>query len=294
MEESTIPEPGEGQMLLKSIFLSLDPYQRGRMSSSASYAAPTELGAVMGGGTISKVVKSNHSGYQEGDWVLCYSGWQEYAISDGTLWGSPIKNLGQHPVNPSWFLGILGMPGFTAYAGLLFIGNPKEGETVVVAAAAGPVGATVGQIAKLKGCRVVGVASGNRKCQYATEVLGFDACIDRTDPNFPSQLKQAVPDGIDVYFESVGGEVFDAVWPNLNDFARIPLCGTVSQNNLIGMPDGPDRLAQFMRSILVKKLRVEGFIIDDSFGHRYNEFINDMYRWVDNKEIRLYFDYELL
>lgn len=178
------------------------------------------------------------------------------------------------------------MPGFTAYMGLLDIGQPKQGETLVVAAATGPVGATVGQIGKLKGCRVVGVAGGNQKCHYAKEVLGFDVCLDHKSANFAEQLKEACPKGIDIYFESVGGKVFDAVLPRLNTRARIPVCGLIFRYNATKLPDGPDRLSLLMAKILIKRIKVQGFIIYDDYGHRFDEFIQDMSEWVSTGKIK--------
>lgn len=184
IEQVELNELKQGEILLKTIYLSLDPYMRGRMSDAPSYAAPVEIGEVMVGGTVSQVVASKNPKFKEGEWVLSGNGWQGYAISNG----SACQSLGMQPEHPSWALGILGMPGFTAYMGLLDIGQPKAGETLVVAAAMGPVGATVGQIGKIKGCRVVGVAGGAEKCRYAVEELGFDACINHHDENFAEQL----------------------------------------------------------------------------------------------------------
>jgi len=189
---------------------------RGRMSDAASYADPVEIDDVMVGATVAQVISSSIAKFEPGDWVLSFSGWQDYALSDGV----GVTNLGKSPTHPSWALGILGMPGFTAWAGLTQIGEPKEGETVVVAAATGPVGGTVGQIAKLRGCRAVGVAGGAEKCAYAVNELGFDACVDHTSENFAKELAKACPDGIDIYYENVGGKVFDAVVGLLNTFAR--------------------------------------------------------------------------
>lgn len=214
--------------------------------------------------------------------MLAYSGWQDYALSDG----SGLTRLGQNPQNPSYALGILGMPGFTAYMGLLDIGQPKQGETLVVAAATGPVGATVGQIGKLKGCRVAGVAGGSEKCKYAKEVLGFDECLDHKSSDFAQQLTQACHKGIDIYFENVGGKVFDAILPLLNTKARIPVCGLISQYNATQLPDGPDRLSLLMSTILVKRLKVQGFIIFDDYGNRYNEFAKEMTEWVSSGQIK--------
>ncbi|MEI7366577.1 NADP-dependent oxidoreductase [Pectobacterium sp. 1950-15] len=282
LEQQAVPSVDAGQVLLRSVFLSLDPYMRGRMSDAPSYAKPVELNDVMVGGTISRVVESKHPDYQTGDWVLSFSGWQDYAVSDG----KGLTNLGQSPTNPSYALGVLGMPGFTAYMGLTDIGQPKAGETLVVAAATGPVGATVGQIGKLKGCRVVGVAGGAEKCRYAVEVLGFDVCLDHRADDFAEQLKQACPQGIDIYFENVGGKVFDAVLPLLNTSARIPVCGLVSGYNATGLPDGPDRLPLLMGTILKKRIRMQGFIIFDDYGHRFDEFWKDVSPWVAEGKIK--------
>lgn len=194
MEESAIPSPGPGQMLLRSVYLSLDPYMRGRMNDAKSYATPVAIGEVMTGQVVAEVMVSNLDAFAPGDYVLAGSGWQDYALSDGV----EVLNLGPNPANPSWSLGIMGMPGYTAYAGLLKIGEPMPGEAVVVAAASGPVGATVGQIAKIKGCRVVGIAGGPEKCAHVVESLGFDACIDHRASDFAAQLRAACPDGIDV------------------------------------------------------------------------------------------------
>ena len=279
-----IPRPKieDGQVLLRSVYLSLDPYMRGRMSDAKSYAASLEPGDVMLGGTVSRVEETRHPDYKIGDWVLSYSGWQDYAVSNG----KDLTSLGAEPGQPSYALGIVGMPGFTAYMGLLDIGKPQIGETLVVAAATGPVGATVGQIGKLKGCHVVGVAGGAEKCQHAIDVLGFDACIDHKASDFAEQLEMACPGGIDIYYENVGGKVFDAVLPLLNTSARIPVCGLVSQYNATSLPDGPDRLSLLMRTILTKRLSVKGFIIFDDYGDRYPEFAKDMTTWLADGKIQ--------
>lgn len=280
--QSPIPIAGAGQMLLRTEFLSLDPYMRGRMSDAASYAEPVEIGAVMVGGTVARVVQSNLDGFSADDWVLSFNGWQDYAVSDGT----GVAALGASPAHPSWALGVLGMPGFTAWAGLTQIGKPQLGETIAVAAATGPVGATVGQIAKLLGCRVVGIAGGPEKCAYALNQLGFDACIDHKAADFTEQLAKASPQGIDVYFENVGGKVFDAVLPLLNANARIPLCGLVSQYNATQLPAGPDRLNWLLGQVLSKKILIQGFIIFDSFGHLYPEFFKAMSGWIEDGKVK--------
>lgn len=282
LEQHPVPTPGNGEVLLRNIYLSLDPYMRGRMSDAPSYAKPVEIDEVMTGGTVSRIEISNNPEYQTGDWVVSHAGWQDYAISDGT---GLIKLDSKFP-HPSYALGILGMPGFTAYMGLLDIGQPKTGETLVVAAATGPVGATVGQIAKLKGCRVVGIAGGAEKCRHAVEVLGFDVCLNHHQPELAKQLEQACPKGIDVYFENVGGKVFDAVLPLLNPKARIPVCGIISQYNATSLPEGPDRLALLESTILRKRIRMQGFIIFNDYAHRYGEFIQQMSQWVAEGKIQ--------
>ncbi|XUA17331.1 NADP-dependent oxidoreductase [Citrobacter sp. OP27] len=282
LEEGDVPTPGNGQLLLRTVYLSLDPYMRGRMSDAPSYSPPVEIGATMVGGTVSRVEQSNHADYKTGDWVLSYSGWQNYEVSDG----QGLVKLGDSPEHPSWALGILGMPGFTAYMGLLDIGQPKAGETLVVAAATGPVGATVGQIGKIKGCRVVGVAGGSEKCRYAVDTLGFDVCLDHRTDDFAEKLAKACPQGIDVYYENVGGKVFDAVLPLLNTSARVPVCGLVSGYSATELPAGPDRLPLLMGTLLKKRIRMQGFIIGQDYGHRIGEFQADMGQWIKDGSIK--------
>ncbi|MBD0786191.1 NADP-dependent oxidoreductase [Vibrio sp. Y2-5] len=283
LETVAKPEPKEGEVLLRTIYLSLDPYMRGRMSDAESYAEPLAINDVMIGGTVCQIEESNNPDFQVGEWVLSYAtGWQKYSLSDG----AGLLKLGANPTNPSWALGVLGMPGFTAYMGLLDIGAPQAGETIVVASATGPVGSTVGQIGKIKGCRVVGIAGGEEKCRYAVEVLGMDACIDHKAEDFAEQLAAACPQGIDVYYENVGGKVFDAVMPLLNSKARIPVCGLIAQYNSTSLPEGPDRLSQLTGLILTKRIRIQGFIIFDDYGHRYGEFAKDMNQWVAEGKIK--------
>jgi len=282
LENHEVPTPGKGQMLLRNEYLSLDPYMRGRMSDAPSYAAPVQIDAVMVGGTVSQVVSSDVTGFETGDWVVAFGGWQDYALSDGT----GVINMGKTPENPSWALGVLGMPGLTAWAGLTKIGQPKAGETLVVAGASGPVGATVGQIGKILGCRVVGIAGGAAKCSHVVDVLGFDDCIDYKAEGFPAALKAAVPDGIDIYFENVGGAVFDAVLPLLNPSARIPVCGLISQYNATSLPDGPDRMTLLMGQILRKRMTMRGFIVFDDFGQYYPDFAREMGAWVKNGKVK--------
>jgi len=283
LEEHDVPVPLDGQVLLRTLYLSLDPYMRGRMSDAASYSAQMAIGDVMVGGTVSRVEVSRHVEYQPGDLVLGYSGWQEYALSDGMN----LTRLNDQIAHPSLALGVLGMPGFTAYMGLLDIGRPKEGDTVVVAAASGAVGSVVGQVAKLlKGCRVVGIAGGDEKCRFVVEELGFDTCIDRRRADLPLHLSVACPKGIDVYFESVGGAVFDAVLPLLNVSARVPLCGLIAQYNDAGLPQGPDRLGLLTRTLLTRRIKMQGFMIFDDYGDRYGEFYRQMSAWLAEGRIR--------
>jgi NADPH-dependent curcumin reductase CurA len=283
LEETDLPKPADGQLLLRTVYLSLDPYMRGRMSDAPSYAPPVALGDVMVGGAVSRVVESKDAHFKPGDWVVAGSGWQDYAVVDAKL---ARKLEGDALKHPSLALGVLGMPGFTAYMGLLDIGEPKAGETVVVAAATGPVGSLVGQIAKLKGCKVVGIAGGEEKCRYAVEYFGFDECLDHRAANLGQRLKEACPRGIDVYFENVGGAVFDAVLPLLNTKARVPLCGVVSQYNAQELPKGEDRLTLLTTAILKKRLRIQGFIIFDDYGHRYPEFAKQMSEWFAADKIK--------
>ncbi len=283
LETSEVPTPGEGQMLLRTLYLSLDPYMRGRMSEGPSYAEPVALNQVMVGGTVARVQQSNHTDFAAGDLVVSNSGWQDYAISDGCGLFRVDANIAQ----PSTALGVLGMPGFTAYMGLLNIGQPQAGETVVVAAATGAVGSVVGQVAKLKGCRVVGVAGGATKCGVAVEELGLDGCIDHYADDFAEQLASACPQGIDIYYENVGGKVFDAVLPLLNTKARVPLCGLIAHYNDTALPPGPDRLPLLMKTILIKRIKMQGFIIFDDYASHYGEFAATMSEWVKAGKVKI-------
>src|SRR5437870_5178841 len=229
------PTPRDGEVLRRTIYLSLDPYMRGRMSDEPSYAKPVNLGDVIVGHTVSQVVESRHPNFRDGDLVTGYDGWQEYAASTG----NELRKL-DRSVPVSTAIGVLGMPGMTAYVGLLDIGQPKPGETVVVSAAAGAVGSVVGQLAKIRGCRAVGVAGSEAKCELVVKELGFDACVNyRTEPLL-SALQKACPEGIDVFFDNVGGDVLAAVLRLINPFARIPLCGLISQYNAAELPPGPN------------------------------------------------------
>ena len=273
--ERDIEQPGSGEILLKTLWLSLDPYMRGRMSAAKSYADPVEIGQVMSGGAVSKVTASNNKAFSIGDVVVGHTGWQEYARANG----SGLRKVDPTLAPISTALGVLGMPGMTAYTGLLNIGQPKPAETLVVAAASGAVGAVVGQIAKLKGCRVVGIAGGPDKVRYVTEELGFDVGLDHRAADFPDQLRAAVPNGIDIYFENVGGHVWDAVFPLLNKFARVPVCGLIAHYNDAGPREGIDRLPILMRSILSNRLTLRGYIIGD-FAAQTDDFLRDVSGWL--------------
>jgi NADPH-dependent curcumin reductase CurA len=279
--ETEIPTLGPGQMLLRSIYLSLDPYMRGRMNAGKSYARPVEIEEVMEGRAVGEVIESKLSAYKAGDIVFAPIGWQEYALSDGM--GARKIDPSQGPV--SYALGVLGMPGLTAYTGLFNIGQPKSGETLVVAAASGAVGSVVGQIGRIKGCRVVGIAGGEKKCSYVKKELGFDECLDHREPHLAERLKAACPSGIDVYFENVGGPVLDAVLPLLNDFARIPVCGQIANYNAKELPPGPDRLPMLMYDILVRRLTFRGFIVSD-FASQFPQFVADMVPWIKEGKIK--------
>ncbi|WP_230534614.1 NADP-dependent oxidoreductase [Microvirga roseola] len=281
IEEQPVPSPADGEVLLKVLFLSLDPYMRGRMDAAKSYAAPVEIGAVIEGGTVAEVIESRHPDYKAGDIVLSHSGWQSYALAKG----AHLRKLDPEAAPISTALGVLGMPGFTAYSGLLTIGQPKPGETVVVAAASGPVGSAVGQIARINGARAIGIAGGLDKCAYLRDELGFDEAIDHRDPDFPERLQAACPQGIDVYFENVGGAVWDAVFPLLNPFARIPVCGLIAQYNSKGPFPGPDRLPRLMRDILSKSLTIRGFIQRD-FADQRPAFYSEMTEWVRTGKVK--------
>ena len=280
--EEPVGEPGPGEILLKTLWLSLDPYMRGRMSAAKSYADPLEIGQVMTGGAVSKVSCVQQPGipgrrHRRRQHRLAGT----CEVSDGE---------GLRKVDPtlapiSTAVGILGMPGMTAYTGLLNIGQPKPGETLVVAAASGAVGAIVGQIAKLKGCRVVGIAGGPDKVRYLTEELGFDVGLDHRAPDFAERLHAAVPNGIDIYFENVGGHVWDAVFPLLNKFARIPVCGLIAHYNDIEPRQGIDRLPILMRSILSNRLTLRGYIVHD-FADQQQDFLRDVSGWLKAGKIK--------
>lgn len=275
LEEVPLPVPAEGQVLLRNLYLSLDPYMRGRMNDGPSYAAATVIGGVMTGGTVSRVIESKSAAFQPGDLVSSFTGWQEYAVAGPET----LRKLDPGMPRPSQALGVLGMPSLTAYAGMKHIGLPKPGETVVVGAASGAVGSIVGQIAKRHGCRAVGIAGTPEKCSYVVNDLGFDACLNHRDADLASQLAAACPKGIDIYFENVGGLVFDAVFPLLNVGARVPVCGVIAHYNATQPPPGPDRVPQLMIAMISRRLTFRGFLVSD-FIHEYPDFIRDMSAWM--------------
>lgn len=285
--EQEVRPPAEGQVLLRTIFLSIDPYMRGRMNEGPSYAPPVGIGQVMVGATVSRVALSRHPGFRTGDWVTGSSGWQTHALSDG----SNLRLLDRRVGHPSLALSVLGMPGFTAYHGLLEIGRPRPGETVVVASAAGAVGSIVGQLGKLRGARVVGIAGGPDKCQYAVQTLGFDACIDHRGADFADRLAAATAQGVDVYFENVGGAIFEAVLPRLNLGARIPVCGLIAHYNETSPAPGPDRVPFLMRQVLTRRLQIQGFLIFDHYATGFETFLRDMTGWVAENRVSVREDF---
>lgn len=252
--ETPAPQPAEGQFLVRNHWLSLDPYMRGRMDAVKSYAKYLELGEVMTGGTVGEIAASRHPQFAVGEFVTGAFGWQEYALSDGTL----VRKVDPKRAPLSYALGVLGMPGVTAWVGLLDIAQPKAGETVLVSAASGAVGSVVGQLAKIKGCRAVGIAGGAAKCEYAVKELGFDACVDYKKGALYEDLMAALPEGIDVCFENVGGETLDTALRLMKPFARIAICGLISQYSATEQYG-----LRNIRSVLVNRIRVQGFIVSD-------------------------------
>ncbi len=275
LTESPRPALGDGQVLRRTIYLSLDPYMRGRMSETRSYAAPVGLGAVMVGHTVGEVLESRHPSFKPGDIVAGYDGWQEYACSDGRDIRPIDRSL---PMTTA--IGVLGMPGLTAYVGLVDIGHPQPGETVVVSAAAGAVGSVVGQLARVRGCRAVGVAGSADKCRYVVEELGFDGCVNYKTGDLVATLAESCPAGIDIYFDNVGGAVLAAALRLINRGARIPLCGMISEYNVTSPPPGPN-----LRPLLVNRATIRGFIISDHTD-RTAAFIEECAPLVRNGKLR--------
>ena len=276
LENAPMPKPGEGEVLVKNLWLSLDPYMRGRMNDQKSYAAKQEIDQVMVGGTVGEIVESRNPKFAVGDKVVGMLGWQLYGLSNGT----GLNKIDASRAPASAFLGVLGMPGVTAWVGLLDICQPKAGETVVVSAASGAVGGVVGQIAKLKGCRAVGIAGGKAKCDYVVKELGFDACIDYKAGRLDEELKAAAPNGIDCYFENVGGEILDAVLRRMNAFSRIAVCGLISQYNATE-PYG----VKTFQSILTNRIKVQGFIVSDRM-ELWAKALPELIGWVAGGKIK--------
>ncbi len=277
LTETDVLTPGKDELLIRTVYLSLDPYMRGRMSDRESYADPIEVGSVMVGATVGQVEQSNHLDFAEGDFVLSYGGWQTYAVASGRS----VRKLDPKAAIPlSYYLGILGMPGQTAYCALLDIGQPKAGETVVVSAASGAVGSVVGQIAKLKGCRVVGVVGSDAKCDYIVKELGYDEAINRKTQNLLDALKAACPDGIDLYYDNTAGPILEAVLQLINLGARIPLVGLISQYNATEMPPGPN-----LMPLLVKRALIKGFLVGD-YQDQYKTFVKEVSQWIQDGKLQ--------
>ena len=275
MVETPMPEAGPGQVLRRTVWLSVDPYMRARMSEAKSYSPPANLGEPMPGGTVSEVVESNSPRFAPGDFVLGYDGWQTWAAGDAKA----LRALDPAVAPVSYALGVLGMPGLTAYVGMLDIGQPKSGETVVVSAAAGAVGSIAGQIAKIQGCRVIGVAGSDEKCTFVKDALGFDECINYKTGDLGAALDAACPKGIDVYFDNVGGAVLDAVLRRINLFARIPIIGLISQYNDTQPAPGPN-----LGPVLINRALLRGMIVSDH-AHRTPDFLRDMSDWLRDGKI---------
>lgn len=276
-----MPVIADGQVHLRLIYLSLDPYLRGRMNAGKSYVPPFEVGAAMGSGCVAEVMESRHKGFAAGDLVMGGIDWVEHQAHSGE---GLMKLDGR--TKPSYALGVLGMPGMTAWAGLNIHGQPKAGETLVVSAASGAVGSLVAQLGKSYGLRVVGVAGGAEKCSYVVEALGADACVDHRDPDLKAKLAEACPDGVDIYFENVGGVTLDAVVPLMNQFSRMPVCGRIAHYNDKAPAVGPDRLSAMMGAILTKRIAVRGFIVRDHW-EKFPEFLAEVGPKVMSGEIKV-------
>lgn len=275
-EPIEITAPEEGEVQVESIYISVDPYMRGRMNDTKSYVQPYEIDAPIHGHIVGKIIESNHAQYKSGDYITGILPWKKV----NTISADKVTKVASESVPLYLYLSVLGMPGMTAYTGLLQIGKPQEGETVVVSAASGAVGSVVGQIAKIKGARVVGIAGGEKKTSYLKDVLGFDAVIDYKRDDFTQQLKSAVPDGIDVYFENVGGEVSDEVFKYLNKFARIPVCGAISTYN------SKEDIGPRIQGTLVKiQALMQGFVVAQ-FAEHFKEASEQLAQWVAEGKIK--------
>ncbi len=276
--ETPVPAPNAGEMIVKSLYISVDPYMRGRMNDAKSYAAPVEIGGVMVGGVVGEVIESNNAKFKPGDIVQSEFGWQEYALSNG----QGVRKVDPSIAPISTAIGILGMPGLTAYFGLLEIGQPKAGETVVISGAAGAVGMAVGQIAKLKGCRVIGIAGTDEKVKYLIDELGFDGAFNyKTTKNYVEELKRLCPKGIDVYFDTVGGAITDAVIPLLNVKGRMSICGQISQYNI----EKPEMGPRWLWAMIVKQARVEGFLVFQFF-EKFGPAVAEMAGWIKEGKLK--------
>lgn len=275
--ETAIPEPGDGQFVVAQYYISLDPAMRGWMDDRKSYLPPIQIGEVMRGGAAGKVVSSKHPDFQQGDYVYGWGGVQQYALTDGRGWYKVDPSVVSLPV----YTGALGMPGLTAYFGLLEVGALKEGETVLVSGAAGAVGSVVGQIAKIKGCKAVGIAGGPEKCRYLVEELGFDGAIDYKNENVYGGLKRHCPEGVDVYFDNVGGEILDAALARLRMRGRVVICGAISQYNNRENIKGPSNYL----SLLVNRGRMEGFLVMD-YARQYRTAVAEMAGWMAQGKLK--------
>ena len=276
--EAPLPDPKPGEVVVKTVYLSVDPYMRGRITGVRTYADPVNIGEVIVGGTVGQVIESRAPNLQPGDFVSGYWGWRDHAVAPA----AHLQKLDPKVAPVSTALGVLGMPGMTAYFGFLELCHPKAGETVVVSGAAGAVGTLVGQIAKIHGCRVIGIAGADDKIQYIVNDLGFDAGFNyKTTSDYHGKLKELCPQGVDCYFDNVGGAISDAVFTVINPFGRVSVCGQISQYNLAKPEPGPRLLGQ----ILVKQLKVEGFIVT-RFQARWPEGIGQMARWIQEGKMR--------
>jgi NADPH-dependent curcumin reductase CurA len=282
LEEVPMPQLPPGGLLLRVLYLSLDPYMRGRMDDAKSYAKPVEIGEPMRGESVCEVIASDRKDYAKGDIVLAHTGWRTHAAWDGPA----LRKLDPQHAPVTTGLGVLGMPGFTAYAGLNVIAKAKAGETVAVAAASGPVGSLVGQLAKMAGGRAIGIAGGADKCRYVVDDLRFDACIDHRAPDMAEKLAAACPSGIDIYFENVGGAIWQAVLPLLNTYARVPVCGLIAQYSAAGPPPGPNLLPATMRAVLSKSLTLRGFINTEFVAEHYGDFLRIVSAGIADGRIR--------
>ncbi len=276
--ESPVPSPQAGEFLVRAHYLSVDPYMRGRMNDVKSYAKPVQIGEVMTGGVVGEVVESKHDKFKTGDIVAGQFGWQEFATSDG----AGVRKVDPNLAPISTAVGVLGMPGLTAYFGLLDVCDPKPGETVLVSGAAGAVGALVGQIAKIKGCRAVGIAGTDDKIKYLTDELGFDAAFNyKSDTNYFAKLRELCPNGIDSYFDNVGGEITDAALRLLNVHARVAICGQISQYNV----EKPELGPRLLGLLIVTRSKVQGLLVSD-YAARFGEGLQQMAEWIKDGKLK--------